>query len=185
MHPVMEINANFHFSTPLLVQKSNVARLTTCLPTNQARLLQVAKKCCKKSRTTLYFLQQIFPTRTCNNVTCCGEDRFDSQVVKLFKSFRSNVTKQVAPQYRESTQFAAMLQNKSHVLVARFTVTSLRPLSDTDLDTGYSKRTRQYSLRALCYFLFQLEQLCQFLIEMNYKQVIIIVIIIIIIRHDE
>ena len=31
-----------------------------------------------KSRTTLYFLQQIFASRTCNNVTYCGEDRFDS-----------------------------------------------------------------------------------------------------------
>ena len=58
-----------------------------------------------ESRTTLYFLQQIFAT--CNNLICCKTG--------LNVGSKTSI-------HRFSTCFVAMLQNKLHVFVARFTV---------------------------------------------------------------
>ena len=57
-----------------------------------------------KGRTNFYFLQQLFAT--CDNLIC----------YKIVLNVGGKT------QYRLSTHFAAMLQNKLHIFCARFTV---------------------------------------------------------------
>ena len=57
-----------------------------------------------KGRTNFYFLQQLFAT--CDNLIC----------YKIVLNVGGKT------QYRLSTYFAAMLQNKLHIFCARFTV---------------------------------------------------------------
>ena len=64
--------------------------------------------CRKKSRTTLYFLQQIFAT--CSNLICC---KTGLNMVSKTRNIAANTP---------PTGFAAILQKTLHVFFAHFTV---------------------------------------------------------------